>query len=652
MENPPTESAEQLVLEPMHSAPTLRPPDQLRPAVGERMALAALIASAGRRASSSSVVADRSTRLTHLALHRRAGQLARHLVGRGVVAGDVVGVALERSVDAVVAMLAMWRLGAVYLPLDPALPAARIATMIASAGVRHVVTRDAMRDRLPELVDAVFLDRAAAAIAAEVADCEQWPVDASDAAYIVFTSGSTGAPKGVVVTHGNAAHYAHSIARVLTADDTDDARSALEKLADWSFAMVSTLAADLGYSALFPALCAGATLHLLDETSVTEPARFADYMATHDVDVLKITPSHLRALVGDLTGSELAAVLPSRWLILGGEALGFAFAERLLDARVCSILNHYGPTETTVGACAFEVTRGSIANARAEAAQTVPVGYPLPGVCAAVLDAQLRPVPLGALGELYVGGDGVARGYANDAALTTARFVAVDGCGRAYRTGDRVRQLTDGALEFLGRTDDQVKIRGYRVDLGEIEHALKEHPGVADAAVVMASDSSDERRLVAYVVPSPMHDAANGVSAVAALMETLGSRLPHYMIPENVVLLDALPLTPNGKVDRRALAGRVVDTSASDATVGYVAPRSETERTLVGIWSEVLRVDRIGVTDRFLELGGQSLLAIRILGKLSRAFGVRVPLRTMFEGATVQHLAAAVDAARAGSVSE
>lgn len=613
--------------------------------------LAALIERAAEGAASDAALIDGARRLTHRELHRHASQLAQYLAGRGVAAGDTVGIALERSADAVVAMLAAWKLGAAYLPLDPALPLARLEIMLAASRTRVVVTRIALRDRLPAATDVVLMDGDAAAIAAKPERFAQALVSATDPAYIIFTSGSTGTPKGVVVTHGNAAHYTRAIARILTGTTSDGSFDELPRLASWSFALVSTLAADLGHSVLLPALCAGATLHVLDEAHATEPAQFAEYMASNPIDVLKITPSHFRALAGDLTREKAGAIFPARALILGGEALDIGFAEQLLAAGCRRVLNHYGPTETTVGACTFEVTAASVSTARSLGARSIPIGWPLSGVRVAVLDGEGSPVAVGAAGELYIAGDGVAQGYINDAELTAARFVVAQALGRAYRTGDRVRCLADGSLEFLGRTDDQVKVRGHRVELREIEHALKQCPGVVDAAVILSETSGAEAQLIAYGVLAGGYVSAAGRPTAETTRETLAARLPHYMVPDRFLFVDSLPLTPNGKIDRQALAKKASESGgAAEDTHGYVAPRTETERILAHIWSEALRVDRVGMTDRFLELGGHSLQAIRILGKLSRAFGVRIPLRTMFESATVEQLARAVDSARSGSV--
>jgi acyl carrier protein len=306
------------------------------------------------------------------------------------------------------------------------------------------------------------------------------------------------------------------------------------------------------------------------------------------------------------------------------------------------VLNHYGPTETTVGVLTHEVTAEALERAALLGAQTVPLGRPLVNTQAVVVDAHGQEQPVGIPGELWLTGAGVAAGYLNRPELTAARFVGYQGA-RAYRTGDRVRRLSDGTLEFLGRADDQVKVRGYRVELGEIGQALRAHPGVADGVVVLRDDE-----LVAYAVPKQAGYAVSHSDRPTAtkLREWLAAQLPEYMVPAAVVLLDQLPLTANGKLDRAALPAPDADPTAGGGAGAPVAPRTETERGLVAIWAEVLKRDAVGVTDNFLALGGHSLLAIRVLGRISKTFGVRLPLRTLFDAPTIEQLAPRIDAER------
>jgi amino acid adenylation domain-containing protein len=428
--------------------------------------------------------------------------------------------------------------------------------------------------------------------------------------YTLFTSGSTGRPKGVLVEHRGLVDYVTGFLHA----------SGLPP--ETSYATVTTFAGDVGNTAIFPALCGGGTLHLIAWDRATSPVRLAEYFARHRVDVLKAVPSlaaaHLEA--------EGAAVLPRRRLVLGGEALSWSLADRVAELAADTLLNHYGPTETTVG---------SVMSApdAARRGATVPLGRPLPNQRTYVLDPWGHLSPDGVEGELYIGGAGVTRGYAGRPDLTADRFVpdpfAAAPGARMYRTGDRVRRLPGGAIEFLGRVDAQIKVRGFRVEPGEIEAALRAQPGVADAAVLLRDDLPGGPRLVAYVVGALPDPAA------------LSATLPDYMIPAAFVALDAFPLTANGKLDRRALPAPDIA-----STAGYVAPRDEVEAMLAQLWAELLGVERVGVRDDFFALGGHSLLAVRLLAKLQHVLGVRVSLRALFEAPTIEALAMRVAAGR------
>jgi acyl-coenzyme A synthetase/AMP-(fatty) acid ligase/aryl carrier-like protein len=340
---------------------------------------------------------------------------------------------------------------------------------------------------------------------------------------------------------------------------------------------------------------------------------------------VKITPS----LLGALIGGRCADVLPRRWLVCGGEAFTFDLLARIRETgAACRILNHYGPTETTIGTCALELD--DVVDA---ASATVPIGRPFPGARAYVVDPRGEPTPLGVVGELWIGGAGVARGYVNRPDETAERFVADPFAddGRVYRTGDRARFLRDGTIEFLGRVDAQVKIRGYRVEPGEVEAALLRHPAVRQAAVVV-QQGEGEPRLVAYVSASPQPSSDE-------LRAFLSDWVPDYMLP-SVVHIDLLPLTPSGKIDRQALAELRVSEDAADE---YVAPRNDLEREIADLWQELLGVERVGVTDDFFALGGHSLLATQMITRIRRRHG-NVPLRALFNAPTVSGLAEVVGA--------
>jgi len=599
-------------------------------------------AQAARVPDRGAVVAGATT-LSYAQLDARANRIAHRLRALGVENDAPVGVALDRSADLIAAILGVLKAGGAYVPVLPDLPAARAAQQLAECGARVVVTTSAYADRVPSGVTALLLDGDASAIDAAPVTPPSVARRPDGLAYVLYTSGSTGVPKGVAVTHANVVHYTRAISRVLGGVPRGARGDGLRVLDNRHFGMVSTLAADLGNTSLYPALLAGGTLHVLDRDVTTDPTRFAAYAAEHPLDVLKITPNHLRALVGGLGTTELAAALPFPWLVLGGEALSWDFAQRLLDAKRCRVLNHYGPTETTVGASVFEVAPETMKMARDAGAQTVPIGMPLANVRLHVLDAHRQQLPVGIPGELYISGAGVARGYLGRDDLTAERFIELTGEGRAYRTGDRVRRLPNGAIEFLGRTDDQVKIRGYRVELGEVEQVLAEHPGVAQAVALVLAGAA-EPQLVAYVVAragGSDYAAAHAARVTPdALREWAATRLPEYMVPSSVVLLERIPLSANGKIDRAALPH---PTEAAPAESHHVAPRTPTEEAIAVIWTEVLKKEKVSVTDDFISLGGHSLLAIRVLGRLSRKFGVRLPLRTLFDAPTIAQLSEIVD---------
>jgi amino acid adenylation domain-containing protein len=487
--------------------------------------------------------------ITYRELNARANQLARHLQRSGVVAGAPVGLLLDGSADALVGLLGILKAEGAYMPLCVDAPSARLAQQLAESGAKLVITNAAMARRLPRAVTVVPLDSDAATL--DVRSDANLPLSARprDTAYVLFTSGSTGVPKGVAVTHANIVHYTRALRHVLgtPADEPANGRAR-------QYGMAGTLASDLGYTSLYAALLSGATLHVLGAEMTSDPERFAMYMDAHQLDVLKLAPSHLGALAAGRSGARLAALLPRQTLVLGGETLRIELARRLLRVGGCRLLNHYGPTETTVGVLTHEVTERSLAAAELLGARTVPIGQPLANTYVYVVDDDGQERPVGAAGELWVGGAGVASGYLNRPALSMERFVSFRGA-RAYRTGDRVRRLSDGTLEFLGRADDQVKVRGRRVELGEIEHALRAHPSIAEAAVVLHAKGDAEPALVAYVVPKHVtyEITYDDAQATEKLTQWLAGQLPSHMIPGRVELRDALPLMPNGKFDRAAL---------------------------------------------------------------------------------------------------
>lgn len=554
--------------------------------------------------------------LDYTELNHQANRLAHYLRTCGVGPEAVVALCLERSLTTIVAMLATLKAGGAYLPLDPTQPARRLATLLADASPTVVLTDTQWRDKVASSEARILdLDQDREEIETHSSDNPETIVAAENLAYVLFTSGSTGRPKGVGVAHRQLSNY------VVAAD------SRLQLKECSSFALVSTLAADLGNTVLFPSLCVGGTLHVISETCALDPQLFADYLARHPIDCLKIVPTHLSALQALGHGSE---VLPKRRLILGGEASHWERMREISDQQpTCTIFNHYGPTEATVGVSAFRVdpAAGSLA-------ATVPLGRPLANLQVYVLDGQLRALPYWMAGEIFLAGAGLTRGYLGRPSATAERFLpnpfGADG-ERLYRTGDLARHLPSGELEFLGRVDHQVKVRGFRVELGEIEATLRLHTDVEGAVAAIRPDPKGEPRIIAYVVsstkPGPGADE---------LDEFLAERLPGPMIPARYVSLNALPLSSNGKVNRQALPEPEFD--RPDLEQSFVAPRNETEEFLAAIWRDVLSLDQVGVFDNFFVLGGDSILAVRVVAVLKEK-GLEISLQDLFRHPTISALA-------------
>ncbi|WKB55457.1 non-ribosomal peptide synthetase [Eleftheria terrae] len=593
---------------------TLPPPlAQLQgePLAGAAEDVLALWSQSVARQPHAPAVCSESQTLSHAALDAQAEQLAAELQSLGV--GPEVRVALhaQRSCEFVLGVLAVLKAGGAYVPLDPQLPAERLAYQCADSGARLVLDAEGA----PFWDPALPVRPLALRPQATAGTVRRPPaLHGGQAAYVIYTSGSTGQPKGVVVTREGLAQYVHGV---------------LDRLAlpaqVGSMAMVSTVAADLGHTTFFGALCSGRCLHLPGAGRAFDPDRFAQYMAEHRIDVLKIVPSHLQGL---LQAAQAAEVLPRHTLVLGGEATAWPLLERLQSLRPgLRVLNHYGPTETTVGI----LTQPAETASRQAAA--LPLGRPLPQAEALVLDAELQPVPAGTAGELYLGGPGLARGYQGRAGLSAERFVPHPGGAgrRLYRTGDRARLLADGSLEFLGRLDDQVKIRGWRVEPRELRAALLCLPGVREAEVVVARSDDGRAQLHAYVVPQALQPAA--------LREALARQLPDPLLPAAIVPLAALPLTANGKVDRRALPAPVAAGARESAE-----PQGAVETALARLWAEVLKLERVGRHDNFFEIGGDSILTLQIVAR-ARKQGLRLMPRQLMELQTVARIAEAMAAA-------
>jgi amino acid adenylation domain-containing protein len=559
-------------------------------------------------------------RLSYVELNLRAERLARRLRALGVGPETFVGLLTERTPRMLIGLLAILKAGGAYVPLEPSWPKERLALMLADACTPVLLTEERFANALPDCnARVVLLDAVEEGRDVLIEDLNAPHARPKNPAYVIYTSGSTGTPKGVVVEHRQIVNYVRAVAE----------RVRLEP--GMSYAMVQPLTVDSSQSVIFPTFFVGGTIHLISRERATHPVALAEYFDREPVDCLKIAPSHLAALQ---TATRPERLMPRRRLLIGGEGSRREWAEGLARlAPHCAVFNHYGPTEATVGMLTYRVH----ANEELGPTHFLPTGLPLANTKAYVLDRYMRPVAVGVSGELYIGGDCVARGYLNRPGTTAEKFVpdpySSEPGARLYKTGDVVRRLADGNILFIGRDDHQVKIRGFRIELGEIEAALTRHVRVGRAVVIAREEARGDRRLVGYVVPS---EPGETEGLCEELREDLRKKLPDYMVPSALVVLDSLPLSAHGKLDVRRLP-------APDAALvqpeGYVAPRTPEEELLAGIWGEVLGTERISVQDNFFERGGHSLLATQVISRVQALFGIDLPLRAMFETATLAELA-------------
>ncbi|MET8543337.1 amino acid adenylation domain-containing protein [Kitasatospora sp. NPDC004799] len=560
-------------------------------------------------------VSDAAGSLSYAELNERANRLAQLLVEGGVGPEDLVAVCLPRSTELVVSLLAIGKTGAAYLPLDPDYPVERLAATVADSGpvVLLTTTRVGAAAKVAEGVRRIDLDATGTveALVAQAAANPQRPGHRPESpAYVIYTSGSTGRPKGVVVTQAGLVNY---VVRCVEAYPEVGGLTVLH----------ASVSFDAGVTGLYGALVCGGEVVVaaLDDA-------LPGVLGGRRPSFMKVTPSALAVLdsLGDV-------VSPSGRLMVGGEAVQAAAVAQWRERHPgVAVVDHYGPTEATVGCTDFLLPE------ELDGSEVVPIGRPMWNTRAYVLDAALRPLPVGVPGELYIAGVQLARGYLGRPDLTAERFVAcpfgAEG-ERMYRTGDLARWRADGTLDYLGRTDDQVKVRGFRIELGEIESALLARPGIAQGVVVVREDVPGDKRLTAYAVPA----AGAGVDP-AEVKAALATVLPDYMVPSAVVALDALPLTVNGKLDRRALPApdRTAELEAS-----YRAPRTSEETLLCEAFAEVLGLERVGIDDSFFELGGHSLLATRLVSRIRSALEVELPLRAIFESPTVAGLSSHIN---------
>jgi amino acid adenylation domain-containing protein len=575
-------------------------------------------------------VVSGTERITYGELNVRANRLAHYLLRHDVETESRVCICLEPGVEMIVAVLGVLKAGAAYVPLDPAYPESRLAFMLGECGARVLLTESRLLDgplgdRLSQDdLRAVCLDTAGAEIMRESQLNPEVNVSGDNLIYVIYTSGSTGRPKGAGVTH---AGFINLVNWFVSEFGLTERERVL---------ITSSFSFDLTQKDIFAPLAAGAQLHFPTSTFY-DPSEIVETVSENGITFLNCTPSAFYPLI-DVAEPDFKKLASLKHVFLGGEPINLArLREWTSTAHFnAEILNTYGPTECTDTCSSFRLI--DLGNTTS----TPPIGKPNDNAELFILDDELNLVPQGVAGELCVGGVGVGRGYLNDSSATAARFVPhpyspVPGA-RLYRTGDLARHLPDGNIEFLGRLDHQVKVAGYRIELGEVETAMVQHQGVKDCVVVVRDDAHSNARLVAYVVPEP---SAQPYDATM-LRRYLADTLPAHMIPAVFVSLEQLPLTPGGKVDRRALPAP--GTTANGTGPDYVAPRSPLEEILAGIWRDVLGVERVGIHDNFLDLGGHSMLAMRCVTAMRQLLRIDIPLRVLFESANLEGLAQALRA--------
>ncbi len=550
--------------------------------------------------------------LTYYELNCRANQLAHYLKSLGVKADVLVGICVERSLEMVVGLLGILKAGGAYVPLDPEYPQDRLSFILEDTQVQVLLTQQPLLDKLPELQgNVVCLDTDWQMISQSSQENLITATKASNLAYVIYTSGSTGQPKGVLVAHHGLLNLVFWHQRAFEITSLDKAT----QLAGTAF--------DAAVWELWPYLTAGASIYLVKPEILVSPVDLQDWLKSKKVTI-SFLPTPLAEQLLSLEWTETTAL---RTILTGGDKL-HRYPSKLVPFQ---IVNNYGPTENTV-----VTTSGIVVSYGQDNNISPPIGRPIANTQIYILDKYLRPVPIGVPGELHIGGAGLARGYLNRPELTQEKFIpnlfSADPDSRLYKTGDLARYLSDGNIEYLGRIDHQVKIRGFRIELGEIEALLSQHPQVHSVVVTARVDTSKNQRLVAYIVPQ--HQATPTTSE---LRHFLKQKLPEYMLPNAFVILESLPLTPNGKVDRRALPAPDLEVNR---LVSFVPPRDTIELQLTQIWSEVLEVDCIGLQDNFFEVGGHSLLAVRLMAKIQQQFGKNLPLATLFQAPTIEQLAA------------
>ncbi|MCL1464883.1 non-ribosomal peptide synthetase [Argonema galeatum] len=563
---------------------------------------------------------------TYAQLNAKANQLAHYLQSLGVKPEVLVGLCVERSPEMIVGLLGILKAGGVYVPLDPTYPTERLNYMVSDAQISLLLTQEKFQHQFTAKgVYQVCLERDKSAIAQESKANPVSHITPNNLSYVIYTSGSTGKPKGVMIEHRSLVNFTQAAISEYGLNERD---SPAETLRDrvLQFASISF---DTAAEEIYPCLTSGGTLVLRTEEMLTSVATFLKTCQDLQLTVLDLPTAYWQLMVSELGTTDVTLPESLRLVIIGGERV---LPESVKMWQKCigdypQLVNTYGPTEATVVATTYRVA------ASTPIKKEVPIGRAIVNVQIYVLDRNLQPVPIGIPGELHIGGIGLARGYLNRLDLTQEKFIPNPFSNapqaRLYKTGDRVRYLSDGNIEFLGRIDNQVKIRGFRIELGEIETVLTQYPGVREAVVILKEEQSGNKPLIAYVV------CDREQLTPTELYSFLQTKLPEYMMPSAFVRLEKLPLTPNGKVDRRALPSPEIEDTLS---TNFVSPRTSTEQQLADIWSSLLKVKRVGIHDNFFELGGHSLLATQVVSRIQKAFEVELRLRDLFESPTIAQL--------------
>ncbi len=576
--------------------------------------------------------------LTYNELNHRANQLAHYLQSLGVKPDQLVGICLERSLEMIVGLLGILKAGGAYVPLDPEYPIERLSFMLEDAQLSVLLTQQKLGETLPQhQAQIIYLDTDWEKIAENSPSNLENRITPDNLAYVIYTSGSTGKPKGVLVNHSN-------VVRLFAATD---AWYNFNSQDVWS--LFHSYAFDFSVWEMWGALLYGGRLVVVPYLVTRSPEAFYQLLCQEKVTILNQTPTAFRQLIQAEESQENLGNLSLRLVIFGGEALEINSLQPWFQRhgdQCPQLVNMYGITETTV-----HVTYRPLSMNDLNSTASV-IGRPIPDLQVYLLDQHLQLVPVGVPGEMYVGGAGVTKGYLNRPELTTERFISSpfekdevipptplnkggNEPSKLYKTGDLGRYLPDGNIEYLGRIDNQVKIRGFRIELGEIEALLASHPQIWETVVIVRDDATGDKRLVAYIVPQ-----SEKTITINEIRQFLKAQLPGYMIPNAFVILDALPLTANGKIDSRALPP---PESSSEASDKYAAPRTPIEDILVTVWSEVLKVEKVGINDNFFELGGHSLLATKLVAQIRDRLKVELPLRQLFNSATLAELAQGIE---------